>query len=79
MFVEKCRIYCGISCLKKVSETNYVFINFRDFLKLLCKGNCYALSLARSWLRLALKISTPTGRILKPNLASMCITPFDST
>ena len=55
------------------------FVNFRDFLKLLCKGICYVLSLARSGLRLAFKISTPMGSILKPNLASMCITPFDGT
>lgn len=31
---------------------------------------------ARSRPCLASKISTPTGRILVPNLASMCITPF---
>ena len=49
---------------------------FRDLLKLLCKGICYALLTARSRLCLASKISTPTGRILEPNLASMCITPF---
>lgn len=50
--------------------------NSRDLLKLLCKGICYALSLCKVKALLGFKISTPTGRILVPNLASMCITPF---
>lgn len=63
----------------KKNEEDIAFITSEIYLKLLCKGICYALSLTRSGLRLACKISNPMGSILQPNLASMCITPFERT